>query len=321
MVLLRLAVLLLVFALTPLPTAAHATGPAPTDAGKQSVLWPYFHLPPFFVDEGGALAGGRGARILALLRRGMPELDHEALPAPPKRMLQLAREKRRVVLSGLLKTPERMQYLAYTSLPCRMVFDLRIVLRAQDAGHAPFVAPVSMRALLKDDAITAAMAPDLYLGKLQDILERHRDAPNMETVAGTDPLRHMLEMLDSGRVDWFLFAPTIAASRAQRLGLSGSVAMLRVAEASPGPALGYFACPNTAWGRAMVRRIDGLLTEAILSGRLRGILADGLPEGLQDLFDQNFRTHFLAPARTLRATLPNRRPLLPRAKGAPGIDE
>lgn len=281
--------------------------PKPVLAEEMPVTlsWPFFSLPPLFIQDQSGKSGGFGPEIMALIQKGLPDFTHTSQIAPPERMLLEAQKNKSIVLTGLLKTPEREKYLVYTALPCRLMFNMRLIIRRADMERIAPKGIASFTALLDDHDLTGGFAAELFHGKFQPLIDEHHDRATFLPVQGSTPLRQLMDMLRLGRIDWFLFDPLTVKHVVEAMDLSGSVASIPCIEAPAEVFAGYLACPNTSWGRALVKRMDAILAEEILSGQLRSLLAPWIPGELMNEFEVGYRRLMLLPARELTAAGPS----------------
>lgn len=295
-----------VIAMMLLALACLATAPAARAASVEAqetpqLLWPYFNFPPMFIPRPDGTLDGYGPGLMLLLQDALPEFNHTLIEANPERIFQSARQGERIVLIGTLATPQREQFLTFSSVPCRLAFPMRAIIRRSDLPRLAPQGNVSLLSLLADPSLHGGYAQWIYHGKAQEFLDSQKGHPGLQPVGGNNPLGQLMEMLRLERIDWFLFDPATASTLAEELDLGDSVVALPCDELPSDMIDAYVAAPNTVWGRATVARMDAALAEAALDGRLHDILAPWIPPGLLPEFDKAYETHILTPAKALDA--------------------
>mgnify|MGYP006301551077 CR=1 FL=1 len=293
----RVAVLLLILVLAP------ACGPwraAAQDA--PTITWPYFHFPPFSVVQAGRHSGA-WAEVNRLLAAGLAEYGHRRVYSPVSRSLLDASRGRLYCFTGLLRSPEREELLAY-SLPMRLAPPLVLAVRTADKASHVRHGRVSLAELLARPGASVAVAKGFHYADMEPILDsaEAEDPAKVLRLSSEQATLRQFELLRAGRVDAAIVTAPQGMYELAGGGADGGaadLAFLPLAEARE-YLVGHVACTRAAGGEAVVERINGILAEAVVEPGFINLYLPWIPPGLREEFRSRFTSQVVEPARRYR---------------------
>lgn len=264
-------------------------------AAEMAVSWPYFVLPPLFMVQGDALVG-LGPDVIRIVQKGMPEYYHSFSPAPPARILHDAKTRRDVVVTGVIKSVEREQFLYYSKYPCRLTWDVLAVFRKEDVHKISNDGVVTFDELIAKKDFRFGYVRKIHYGELHEKMMDFINTAEGPQIRELVDFRTLLAMLESKRIDWFAADPLMVHTIAKNAGLRSVVVMVPCDRKELRPVLGYFAAPKTEWGRHIMDRIDEVMRAAILSGEYEQALLPWIPDEFRKSFKRDYTKYFWEPA-------------------------
>ena len=88
------------------------SGPVKADPPGETITWMYPIWPPAIMPEGPDQAKGILLPAFKMMRQALPGYAHEETVTNMKRLLKSSKSQRRVCSHLLMKTPQRMKYIA-----------------------------------------------------------------------------------------------------------------------------------------------------------------------------------------------------------------
>lgn len=194
----------------------------------------------------------------------MPEYEHKRSICNVARALNEMKEEKNVVMTTLLKTPERDKYMLYSDIPIYLVFPNGLVVRKADREKiiSPFLLPdgtVNIEAVIPSRKFTIGISKGRsYFGILDEMVRKY-PASFYERATAEQSLG-MLKMLNSHRIDaTFLLPPEIimvprkevSAENFLFFPVSGMAPYMEV----------YVTVPDNSWGKTVMQKIGSLIKE------------------------------------------------------------
>lgn len=274
------ATCLLAFALLLSCGAARAWG------GHETVTWMHADFPPLRITAGPYAGQGPSDMIHDLMRRDMPDVEQSILTANLSRTMNWMQKGEKVLAVGIIPNPERDAIMQY-SIPCVLVPPVCLVVRASDTGGGP-----GGRAALRNFMAgkTLGVAADRSYGPEVDaVLRSAPDTSRIVAHTGSNLLGSLLDMLLLGRVDGVLAYPFEATYVARVKGREDEIALVPLKEALV-PVTGRVGAPRTAWGTAMIGRVNSVLERHRGTVEYRQAFERWLPagdvEGYRVMYDE-----------------------------------
>ncbi|MCP4708642.1 MAG: transporter substrate-binding domain-containing protein [Planctomycetes bacterium] len=259
-----------------------------------AIIWPHFSYPPMFIIENGK-AAGFGIDIRNMFWRNMPEYDHKAISAPPKRLFENMRFGKKYCTIGPVKTPDREEYLHY-SLPCRVAFADFVVMRKEDADKLDN-SKISLKTLLGDERLTFGGLSGASHGVE---LDRLIDSPLVKAKkafqSGPNAMENLILMLVEKRVDWMMWEPATVWHIAQKKGFTDRLAVVRPMEMANIAEAGYVACPRNEWGREVIEKVNRILRQAVSTEVYYNYQGAWVPDNLLPEYKRLYEEMIVKPA-------------------------
>ena len=267
----------------------------PMARAQDTIVWPYFPFIPFFIVEDHQV-GGYGVALQNFFWTRMPEYRHERKHMPGNRMLEGMRAGLPYCFVGLIRTPEREEYIAY-SLPCRLLFPSVIGFRAEDQARFGSGPKVSLTAIAADPKlIFGAVKGESNKPQVDRIIrDNFREGENLVYIYEGDESANKLKMLISRRIDFAFFEPYEVPLLAAKYGLKGEI-IFRPMEESTDYGVGCVGCPKNEWGYKAIARINEILRAEVDRPEFKDIFRPYVPDGLKSEFETQYRRLIVEPA-------------------------
>ncbi|KQP29970.1 hypothetical protein ASF49_14965 [Methylobacterium sp. Leaf104] len=265
---------------------AETDAPAKTEAHGKQVTWTLYTAAPYMITDGPQADGGIADRVRHILMKRLDDYAHHTINAPFPRVVSALKQGADWCFVGGVRTPEREAF-AYFSRPTGMFYPLRIMVREGQRARFEALAPLSLRSLLAEHPdLRTSILRNRSMGPAIDPILRDAGAPQLHS-----EFDEAFRMFQNGRLDYLVEYADIAAYYAAALGEPRPWVGLSLAE-DPEPVFSRVMCSRTPWGRAVIDRIDAVLSEVRPTAEYRRIIeAWSAPEDLPKLravYDSSF---------------------------------
>ncbi|MCF8083141.1 MAG: TIGR02285 family protein [Deltaproteobacteria bacterium] len=226
---------------------------------REPVTWLILDLPPFFITKGPDKGEGLADQIQKMVEERLDGYRFHRRVANAARIAKELNGDNRVCFAGeFYGNPEFL-----TSAPTIALLPHTLVVRGQDVQRFGGGKTVRLRRLLQDPQMVLGTARGrLYGPPLDAVLKEYANAENIYHRAGKDTLEGLLGMLLKGRVDYLIEYPVSIKYAAKKAGVLDRIETLPLKENSDCPPVrGAIRCPDTPWGRNMIREINQILIE------------------------------------------------------------
>lgn len=219
------------------------------------ISWGWADSAPFMIPDGPDRDQGIYDRIRALVKRRLPQYEHEEVPAPIPRILKEIRAESHWCWLAAKKTPEREGF-AYFSLPAVLVMPPKIIIRKDHRKAFEDIGGLSLKALLERHPERASFMRERSYSPGVDALLQQNPPGHLHST------RHVaIQLILAERIDYLLEYPVMAFYLSKRAGQEGALMALPFKEMSS-HSLDRVMCPRTEWGRQVIAAVDAvLLTE------------------------------------------------------------
>ena len=265
-------------------------GPAFEAKAGNEVYWPFFNIPPLCKIHAGGQFSGLGPEMAGVLQSRLKAYEHHMIAASPLKMFQSAREGRKWVLSGLLKTKSREKNLYYSKLPCRITWTVLAITRKGDDRYVDRQGVFRVKAALDDPVYDFGYIRGIDYSDLNSLVFEHLS--NQTPAYSSNDFEKLMQLLVLKRIDFFLAGPLIAYYISQDLNLEDQIAIVPCLGVPPQPVYGYYAVPKNEWGRTMIAKIDAIMEQMIKAGTHKEILERWVPAQFQDIFERDYKIAF-----------------------------
>ncbi len=245
---------------------------------ENHITWLILDLPPFFLTDGPDKGSGLADRIQEMVAERLSGRRHRYEVANASRIARELKKDRHVCFAGEFYGNSGF----LTSAPTVALLPHNIIFRREDAHRFGGADTVSLNLLLKNRNLVLGTAQDRLHGpELNRVLERHAGAAHIYRRSGKDTLEGLLKMLLKGRVDYIIEYPASIRYMAKMADAEERIAMVGIEENSQAPLIrGAIRCPDTEWGRQMIRKINDILIDIRSSPEYRKAVRDwALPPG------------------------------------------
>lgn len=244
---------------------------------RDEVVWMHADFPPLRIIDGPYAGQGISDMIHALMSRELPDFRHSVITANLSRTLNWMESGRNVLAVGLIPNPQRDRVMQY-SVPCVLVPPVCLVVRAGEQESLGLGGHVSLRDFIARKRLGVATARS-YGPELDSVLLSSPDLSRVVVNKGSTLFESLLEMLLLGRVDGVLAYPFEAVYGAR---MKGKEDMISIAPLRESMVLvqGRIAAPRTAWGTAMIGRVNEVLLRHRESLEYRQAFERWLPPGI-----------------------------------------
>ncbi|MDH0867445.1 TIGR02285 family protein [Mitsuaria sp. GD03876] len=256
-------------ALTAVPAAAQPTTPSPSSASPSPAAplpilrWLVQDMPPHFVYRDGKapqrvedLGQGEVDGFLRLLIERMPQFRHVFVELSLPRFEAQARQGETICSVLHVRTPERLQWLYFTSLyPPMLSRQIHVIVRREDLSRFESNGqPLQLADLLRRTDLTGLVPRDRSFGpRIDKLLTADPERAPRSVVAGRGA--HLLPMLRARRMDYTLEYPiTVDDFSAMHPG-APELAKLPLAEGRS-TLVATAGCSRTPEGRRAIEAMD-----------------------------------------------------------------
>lgn len=223
---------------------------------RDEIVWMHADFPPLRIIDGPYAGQGILDMIHDLMSRELPDFRHSVITANLSRTLNWMESGRNVLAVGLIPNPQRDRVMQY-SVPCVLVPPVCLVVRAGEQEGLGLGGHVSLRDFIARKRLGVA-AGRSYGPELDSVLLSSPDLSRVVVNKGSNLFESLLEMLLLGRVDGVLAYPFEAMYGARMKGKEDMISVAPLRE-SMVPVQGRIAAPRTAWGTAVIGRVNEIL--------------------------------------------------------------
>jgi len=238
-----------------LPLGLAAASPTNT------ISWMQADLPPQFILEGELAGQGWADRQMNDLFPLLPGFDHRLVQGSLSRIWYEMAHRDGVCFDGAARSVQRDAFALYSRRPI-IAPTYRIIIRATDLARfrASFTAggAIDLDRLAGQDGLTGGYtASRAHFPAIDRFIENEKRRVRLETAISPSQL---FNLLHGKRLDFIIASPVETPYYKARFHLNDEFASLRVKDGPPS-IRGYIACSKGPVGRALIKKIDGLLAD------------------------------------------------------------
>jgi len=230
-------------------------------ADKDVIEWGVMQWAPWQYKENGE-AKGYSVEWIKMLQKELPEYTHKYLFANKKRLTAtLAGTSHACMNGGILA--EDTNFLPRTSLPDMIYYTQNLIMLNETHKKLGSPASLSLRDLLKNKKGMLGITAGVGHGALSSIIEKYeKDTKRIYVRTGSDITIGLMKMLKEKRIQFTMDYPPEAIYNAEKVGLNDVVFV--VIDEQVKFSQSYTMCSNSAWGKAVVGKIDKILKKLAL---------------------------------------------------------
>ncbi|HMA48471.1 MAG TPA: TIGR02285 family protein [Magnetospirillaceae bacterium] len=228
---------------------------------SKTISWMQADLPPQFILDGELAGQGWADGQMHELFSLLPGFDHRLVQSSLSRTWYEIAHRDGVCFDGAARTPERENFALFSRRPI-MAPSYRVIIRAADmVRFHPFLdekGAVDLDRMAEEDGLaggyTAARANSPAITRFIDGEQRR---VRLETAVSPSQL---FNLLHGKRLDFIISSPVEIPYYKARFHLTAEFASLPVKGGTPS-IRGYVACSKGPLGRAVIEKIDALMTD------------------------------------------------------------
>ena len=259
---------------------------------KERLTWIYRDFPPYFITSGKFEGQGSFDQQIQILQEFLKGYEHQKIVGTVKRTLHELKNKNKVC-GPLLKTTEREKFLSY-SIPWSIDPPHSLIIKKSKSKYIENTQIASLEKLLKNDRLRLGVKDGTSYGKILDpILDRYRGQKHVHEREGIRHYEGLLKMLMADRLDYILGYGVETGFVAQTLGVADEIMGIPLQEHLGTYSISHLACPKTAWGHAVIKKINRILRRERPSARYRAIQEQWLDPNLLESYRKVYNDIFL----------------------------
>ncbi|WP_448547691.1 TIGR02285 family protein [Thalassotalea fusca] len=227
---------------------------------KGVINWQTYHRPPGIIKTGPEQGEGFVQKVLDLIIERMPEYEHRMPLASIGRAISDMKAGKRVCHPALFITPERKKYMVFSN--ASMVNPSNRIIAKQGVLDGFLVdGNVDFEAVLKSDLFTFALVKERsYTESIDEIFTRFSNNDKVKLISNTD-LSSIFQLIHLNRVDLSILYPFELEYFLQHTEIpKHSLVSFKINGVAPFNS-GSIACPNNAWGRAVIKQVNVVLKQ------------------------------------------------------------
>jgi len=227
---------------------------------KDVIYWQTYHRPPGIIKIGPEQGEGFVQKVLDLIIERMPEYVHKMPLASIGRAILDMKAGKHVCHPALFITPERKKFMVFSD--ASMVNPSNRIIAKQGVLDAYLKdGNVDFEAVLKSDLFTFALVNERsYTESIDAIFEKYANADKVQLISNTD-LSSIFQLIHLNRVDLSILYPFELEYFLQHTAIPReSLVSYRINGVEPFNS-GSIACPDNAWGKQVIKRVNAVLKE------------------------------------------------------------
>ncbi|WP_419778489.1 hypothetical protein [Maridesulfovibrio sp.] len=254
------------------------------------IYWPSFDLPPLFIYDDSGKRYGLGEDLNKHFQQLLPKDEHLNTISSPKKITQDAKQGKNIVITGILKSKKRQDYLYYSKYPCRISWSMVAVIRAEDKTKLTTDGKFSLYKNLNKRKHKFSYIDGIYYDKLTKIIDQIKyDKKLTATSTASIDTSHQINLLANKRIDFFFADPLVVFKLKNQNNNLYPIELVECLELPLTPIYGYYATPKTSWGHDMIEKVDEIMYQTICSGELENIIGSWIPDNLKNRFKRSYR--------------------------------
>ena len=238
----------------------------------EAITWLVLDLPPLFITKGPDAGKGIADRVQKMISQGLKGRRFKTRVANAARIAMELSEDRKVCFAGeFYGNPAFLNSIPTVALPSHNLIVLKENAHLFGNGEK-----VSLKSLLENRSLIFGTAENrLYGPELDGVLRQYAGSKNIYARSGKDTLEGLLGMLDKKRVHYLIEYPSSIRYAAKKAGMWDRLAVIPIQEnAGALPIIGAVRCPDTPWGRRMIKEINAVLRKIRPTPAYRRIMED-----------------------------------------------
>jgi len=256
--------------------------PAMLSAGE-SITWVEADFPPVWILKGPDKGNGILDGLISIYEKNLPDYEHHHVTANITRILSMMKEGQNVCHAGILKSPDRENFV-YFSIP-NCITNLHGIVVKKSRINALFGnnKSVSLESLLKNTNLKPGVSKsNSYGATIDKLLEKYKEKSAILFRSGQDNHMGLLRMLKEERIDYMIGYPWEITYIESRMDLHDEIAVVDIEELDGQQwIVSYVGCTKNEWGRQVIEKLDAVLTRVRASDEYLFHALKWLPDGVR----------------------------------------
>lgn len=225
-----------------------------------AIQWQTFHFPPLYMKQGPFEGQGYMDQTLALLIASMPDFEHHLPLTTHTRALADIREGKPACHPALFKTAEREAYALF-SMPSLITPANRFIVSKQTLLTRKIQEPVDLSTVLLEHQLSVAViANRVYGERIDRALDTYVEDNILKMPIAKSAV--IFQLLYRDRIDAAIAFPFELRYFETTHNAEGKMLAMVIENMVP-YAVGYIACPNTAWGHNVIEAVNRALAKLV----------------------------------------------------------
>lgn len=275
-------------------TSLCSAAPSTTVNTPKTITWGILDFAPSHIVSGPHKGTGKVDKILKLMQSKMPGYDHREVVMNTIRIDHEIKSNNNVCGTTAIKTPEREAFAVF-SMTDDFVPSHRIIYRKDSTKPFPKNQPLSLQSIIDNKALKGGFVRRRsYTHAVDTILRAHEEDDHLYFHTSQNINKELVYMLIAGRIDYTLEYPWMASYIARDRNYHEAFATIELTELKP-YVMGHFYCPDTPWGREVIKQINAILLQARPTQQYRDFIESHMDASsvaiLRHYYDSMFLKH------------------------------
>lgn len=266
--------------------------PAPIPSETPVIQWQKFNAPPLMINSGAHAGSGIIDGITDIIIANLKDYQHKIVNLPHARFLKYVKSGQSYCTPYLFKTPERENFFAY-SRPAAIYPGYAALMRVETHKKIGSPDKVSLNDLLNHHGLkTTANAKRSYGEELMPLLKGEAEEAGLVNYhQGSTTM--VFTMMARNRADFIVEFPNRLNYWVKSMNLDrADFVAVPITEAPPFT-ISYVACTNNAWGQAIIKRVDQILSKYMTEPAYLAVLQRWSDDKNGDIVARLYNEHLL----------------------------
>ncbi|MDP1525528.1 MAG: TIGR02285 family protein [Rhodocyclaceae bacterium] len=230
-------------------------------SAKDTLIWMRLDFPPSFVANGPDQGMGYSDVAMQIAIRSLPEYTHETAFVNPPKAIQNLRTQNNFCGSGLNRNAERETFMEFSIPFIKRLPNQLVILKETLPRLRPYIEAngrVDFARLINDDSLKMGFHKERSYGASIDPHITEKPRAHLIHRPANDLTLGFLHMLKAQEIDYIIESPDSLRYFQRRGNYQGAFWSLPIKDAE-GLLPVYFACPKSALGKQIIRKIDTII--------------------------------------------------------------
>jgi len=268
--------------------------PTHLSAGE-SITWVEVNFPPIWILEGPDKGNGILDGLISIYEKNMPVYEHHHVAANITRILSMMKEGQNVCHAGILKSPDREQFIYFSIPNCITNLHKIVVKKSRKNSLFGNIMNVSLEDLLKNTNLKLGVSKSSSYGTtINNLLEKYKEKSTILLRSGQDNHQGLIRMLKEERIDYMIGYPWEITYIDSQMDLRDEIAVVDIKELEGQQwILSYVGCTKNEWGRQVIEKINAILLKVRASDEYLYHVLKWLPESVKPEAKKAYKEHVL----------------------------